>query len=44
MKTKGQRKREDRRVMRKREKNSIVFRGKMSGECCRRGYGDGRSD
>lgn len=41
MKTKGTRKREDRRLMRRREKNADIPRDKMAGRACRRSYGDG---
>lgn len=41
MKTKGQRKREDRRAMRRREKDSDIPRDKMVGRAHRRGWGVG---
>ena len=42
MKTKGQRKAQDRRKLRKAEKHNTGYRDKMLGRIARRGYGDGR--
>lgn len=42
MKTKGQRKAQDRRRLRKAEKKTTHSRDKMLGRVARRGYGDGR--
>ena len=41
MKTKGQRKKYNRRLMRRREKNADIPRDKMVGRASRRGWGAG---
>jgi hypothetical protein len=41
VKTKGQRKKEDRRAMRRREKDADIPRDQMAGRAARRGWGAG---